>query len=69
MKAPRTDYAAMTSERGYVLLYRQAETNACPGCGGTQWFLGRTMAECARCETAIPLMSPLTPGITTEGKN
>ncbi|MFY9350087.1 MAG: hypothetical protein WBL20_14370 [Sphingobium sp.] len=66
--APHTDYRALPSERGHVILYRPAETNCCPGCGGSHWLVGRTMAECARCATAIPLMSPFIPSITTEGQ-
>ncbi|SCW56013.1 hypothetical protein SAMN02927924_01353 [Sphingobium faniae] len=69
MTPPRTDYRALPGERGHVVLYRQTETNTCPGCGGSNWLVGRIMAECARCQTAIPLMSPLTPGITTEGNH
>jgi hypothetical protein len=65
---PHTDYRALPAERGFVVLYRQTETNTCPGCGASQWLVGRTMAECALCSTAIPLMSPVGPGITTEGQ-
>lgn len=64
---PATDYRALPATRGHVILYRQAETNTCPGCGSSQWLVGRTMAECARCATAIPLMSPVAPGFSTEG--
>ena len=69
MTASRTNYRALPSERGHVILYRQAETNHCPGCGGSQWLVGRQSAECARCATAIPLMSPAAPGITSEGQS
>jgi tRNA(Ile2) C34 agmatinyltransferase TiaS len=31
------------------------ETNHCPGCGRSQWHIGRTTAECAYCSTAMPL--------------
>nr|WP_250890663.1 hypothetical protein [Sphingobium nicotianae] len=40
---------------GYVLLYHEGHVNHCPGCEGTHWFVGRTSAQCARCETALPL--------------
>ena len=36
-------------------LYRENTINACPGCGQSQWFIGRVMAQCACCETALPL--------------
>lgn len=44
-------------QRGYHIMYREAETNHCPGCGRTHWYIGRTMAECAFCATALPLES------------
>jgi len=40
---------------GYVLLYHEGTVNHCPGCEGTHWFIGRVSAQCARCETALPL--------------
>jgi len=42
-------------ERGYHAVYREHEVNHCPGCGRTHWYVGRTMAECAFCGTALPL--------------
>ena len=51
------------SERGYHIVYREQEVNHCPGCGHTHWYIGRTMAECAFCTTALPLESaPLVAG-------
>ena len=41
--------------RGYRVLFHRGETNRCPGCGRSQWLVGRTTAECAVCETALPL--------------
>jgi hypothetical protein len=41
--------------RGYAPVYREASRNHCPGCGQSQWFIGRVMAQCAFCETALPL--------------
>lgn len=42
--------------RGYVITYEGASTR-CPGCGRTNWLVGRLMAECGfeRCRTAIPI--------------
>ena len=49
--------------RGYHIVYREHETNHCPGCGHTHWYIGRMMAECAFCSTALPLESaPLVAG-------
>lgn len=39
----------------YTMLYYPDQTNHCPGCGATSWYLGRISAECARCHTALPL--------------
>lgn len=41
--------------RGYHAVYRENEVNHCPGCGRTHWLLGRLLAECAFCSTALPL--------------
>lgn len=41
--------------RGYHAVYRENQVNHCPGCGRTHWYLGRLLAECAFCGTALPL--------------
>ena len=41
--------------RGYHAVYRENEVNHCPGCGRTHWYVGRLLAECAFCSTALPL--------------
>jgi hypothetical protein len=41
--------------RGYHAVYREGAVNHCPGCGRTHWYLGRMLAECAFCATALPL--------------
>ncbi|RST30393.1 hypothetical protein HMF7854_05815 [Sphingomonas ginkgonis] len=41
--------------RGYHAVYRENEINHCPGCGRTHWHIGRLLAECAFCSTALPL--------------
>ena len=43
------------SARGYHAVYHDGEVNHCPGCGRTQWIIGRVSAECAFCATALPL--------------
>ena len=57
MSAP-SDLTAMLEGRGYVVLYRRQHDNACPACGGSNWIIGRTTAECGFCETALPLAEP-----------
>ena len=50
-------FAHDPSQRGYHVVYRQHETNHCPGCGRSHWLLGRTSAECGFCATALPFAS------------
>jgi hypothetical protein len=41
--------------RGYHAVYREHQVNHCPGCGRTHWYVGRLLAECGFCATALPL--------------
>lgn len=43
------------AERGYHVVYRLHEANHCPGCARSNWIIGRALAECGFCGTAIPL--------------
>ena len=43
------------SRHGYSPTYWPGEVNHCPGCGRSQWIIGRITAECAFCATALPL--------------
>ena len=43
------------AERGYRPLFRPQYSNACPGCGHSNWYVGRVSAECAFCATAMPI--------------
>lgn len=45
------------AQRGYAVAYRDQEVNHCPGCGRSHWYIGRLLAECGFCGTAIPLRS------------
>lgn len=51
------DFGIRQAHTGYRIAYRHGETNHCPGCGQTQWHIGRMTAECAFCATALPLMT------------
>ncbi len=62
---PRGGATFRPQERGYHVVYRDHETNHCPGCGRCQWLIGRLMAECAFCATALPLESGLMMGNQT----
>ncbi|KQN04832.1 hypothetical protein ASE85_07525 [Sphingobium sp. Leaf26] len=35
--------------------YYQGRKTPCPDCGGNQWIVGRVVAECAHCDTPLPL--------------
>ncbi|WP_261936623.1 YgzB family protein [Sphingomonas bisphenolicum] len=35
--------------------YYQGRKTPCPDCGGMQWIVGRVVAECAYCDTPLPL--------------
>jgi len=47
-------FAHNPAHRGYHVIYREHETNNCPGCGRTHWIVGRISAECGFCATALP---------------
>ena len=53
-RAP-TSFAASLAKRGHHIVYRANEANHCPGCGRSQWYIGRVSAECGFCGTAVPL--------------
>lgn len=48
-------FAHGPAQRGYSPIYRENKVNHCPGCGRTQWYVGRVSAECCFCATALPL--------------
>jgi hypothetical protein len=41
--------------RGYCVVYDVGDPPDCPGCGRSHWLVGRTLAECAVCSTALPI--------------
>ena len=43
------------ARRGHHIVDRSNALNHCPGCGRSQWYVGRISAECGYCATAIPL--------------
>lgn len=54
-RLPGESFPHCPTVRGYGIVYREGETNFCPGCGRTSWYIGRMLAECAWCGTAVPL--------------
>ncbi len=53
-RAPAS-FAASLAKRGHHIVYRANTSNHCPGCGHSQWYIGRISAECGFCGTAVPL--------------
>lgn len=55
--SPSTTHSRIDEWRkpGFLAIYRPGRENFCPGCGGRHWSVGRIMAECAFCATALPL--------------
>ena len=51
----QSQYQAPLAARAFVLHYRPGRDNCCPGCGHSNWFVGRLLAECAMCTTVLPL--------------
>lgn len=50
---PASQHIAL--RRGYQPVYHLDIENRCPSCNKSNWFVGRFSAECAHCETALPL--------------
>jgi hypothetical protein len=51
----RSGQISNPAKRGHHVVYRAEETNRCPGCGRSNWHVGRLTAECAFCGTAVVL--------------
>ncbi len=48
-------FAAGLAKRGHHIVYRANVSNHCPGCGRSQWYIGRVRADCGFCGTGGPL--------------
>jgi len=57
------DFGIRQALSGYRVAYRPQQANHCPGCGQSQWMIGRLTAECAFCGTALPLVAGSSAGI------
>ncbi len=55
MSMQQFDVQPAVAQRGFVLHYRPGRDNCCPGCGHSNWYVGRMLAECAMCNTVLPL--------------
>jgi PilZ domain len=61
-------YGIDLSARGYQVLFWSDEVNRCPGCGHSQWHVGRVTAECGICQTALPLAEAKSAGLDPVGR-
>ena len=50
-----TASGATAQPHAALLAYRPGRNTPCPACGERQWLVGRIVAECACCETALPI--------------
>lgn len=48
-------FQELQNGRGYHVRYRPGAINHCPGCGHSQWHVGRVSAECAFCGVSLDL--------------
>lgn len=55
------------SGHGFLPLYRLEEVNRCPACLMSNWYIGRSTAECAFCGTALPLEHTGLEGVSLGG--
>ena len=55
LRAIQTGVSNNIAQRGSGIVYRENHANHCPGCGRSQWYVGRVSAECGFCATALPL--------------
>ncbi|HEX8443124.1 MAG TPA: hypothetical protein VF631_05705 [Allosphingosinicella sp.] len=60
--ASSTLFPHEVASRGYHAVYRPNQVNHCPGCGRTHWYVGRQLAECGFCSTALPLVDAISGG-------
>lgn len=66
--ATTTSYKLQLAARGYQILFHADETNRCPGCGGSNWYVGRVTAECAVCGTAVAIAQSSMAGFDPNGR-
>lgn len=61
-QTPPAFFQQNQASRGYHAVYRPNQINHCPGCGRTHWYVGRMLAECGFCATALPLVEAVSGG-------
>ena len=66
--AEDTTFQLDLSARGYQVLFWRGAVNRCPGCGHSQWYIGRVTAECGICGTALPINEATQAGLVPSGR-
>ena len=66
--ASDTTFQLDLSARGYQVLFWRGAVNRCPGCGHSQWYIGRVTAECGICGTALPINEATQAGLVPSGR-
>ena len=66
--ASKKKFALDLSARGYQVMFWRGEVNHCPGCGQSQWYVGRASAECGICGTALPMNEANLAGFDPAGR-
>lgn len=66
--ASETTFKLDLSARGYQVLFWRGAVNRCPGCGHSQWYIGRVTAECGICGTALPINEATQAGLNPCGR-
>ena len=51
----KSNFSESLARRGHHIVYRANSSNHCPGCGRSNWYVGRSTAECGFCGAAVPL--------------
>lgn len=51
------------------LSYRPGRSTPCPSCGARQWVVGRVVAECAACDTVLPIEAGYRAWVSTGALN
>lgn len=57
------------SARGYQVLFWRDQVNRCPGCGQSNWYVGRITAECGVCGTALSITEASQGGFANNGNH
>jgi len=57
MYAPHQEPVAFPRRGGFVVGFHPDTVNYCPACSRSHWLVGRLSAQCAFCDTALPIVA------------